>query len=35
MQPKSIDDLVDFVAGKLVDLVGVEHNLPVRWNSMD
>ncbi len=33
MNPKSLDDLVDFMAGKLVDLVGVEHNMPVRWNS--
>lgn len=33
MQPKTMRDLVDFMAGKLVDLVGVEHNMPVRWNS--
>jgi len=33
MEPKTINDLVDFMAGKLVDLVGVEHNMPVRWNS--
>jgi flavin prenyltransferase len=33
MEPKTIDDLVDFVAGKLVDLVGVEHNMNVRWKS--
>lgn len=31
MQPKTIEDLVDFMAGKLVDLVGVHHDLPVRW----
>ena len=31
VQPKTIDDLVDFMAGKLVDLVGVNHDLPVRW----
>lgn len=31
MQPKTIDDLVDFMAGKLVDLVGIHHDLPVRW----
>jgi len=31
MQPKTIDELVDFMAGKLVDLVGVHHDLPVRW----
>ena len=33
MQPKTMRDLVDFMAGRLVDLVGVEHNMPVRWNS--
>ncbi len=33
MQPKSMSDIVDFMAGKLVDLIGVEHNMPVRWNS--
>jgi 4-hydroxy-3-polyprenylbenzoate decarboxylase len=31
LQPKTLDDLVDFMAGKLVDLVGVNHDLPVRW----
>lgn len=29
--PKSIDDLVDFMAGKLLDLVGVPHELNTRW----
>jgi 4-hydroxy-3-polyprenylbenzoate decarboxylase len=33
MNPKSIDDLVDFVVGKLLDLVGVHHDLPVRWGG--
>jgi|TARA_B100000315_G_scaffold231300_1_gene242530 4-hydroxy-3-polyprenylbenzoate decarboxylase len=33
MNPKNINDIVDFMAGKLVDLLGVEHNMPVRWNS--
>ncbi len=33
MEPKTIGDLVDFMAGKLVDLVGVEHNMKVRWKS--
>jgi 4-hydroxy-3-polyprenylbenzoate decarboxylase len=33
MKPKTIDDLIDFMAGKLVDLVGVEHNMNVRWKS--
>ena len=29
--PKSINDLVDFMAGKLLDLVGVPHELNTRW----
>lgn len=31
MLPKSIDDLLDFVVGKLLDLVNVCHSLRVRW----
>ncbi len=31
MKPTSIQDLVDFVVGKLLDLVGVEHQLNTRW----
>lgn len=33
LNPKSIDDLVDFMAGKLLDLVGVPHNLNTRWEE--
>ena len=33
MNPSNIGDLVDFMAGKLVDLVHVEHDLPVRWDQ--
>jgi 4-hydroxy-3-polyprenylbenzoate decarboxylase len=33
LQPKTIDDLVDFVAGRLVDLLGVEHALNTRWEE--
>ncbi|MDP7008053.1 MAG: UbiX family flavin prenyltransferase [Phycisphaerales bacterium] len=32
MEPRSISDLIDFMAGKLVDLVGIHHDLPVRWS---
>jgi 4-hydroxy-3-polyprenylbenzoate decarboxylase len=32
MLPKRIEDLVDFVVGKLCDLVGVPHSLNTRWN---
>ncbi len=31
--PRSVEDLVDFVAGKVLDLLGVEHELPVRWED--
>jgi len=31
--PKSVDDLVDFMAGKLLDLVGVPHTLNTRWDE--
>lgn len=33
MNPKTIDDLVDFMVGKLADLILIEHDLPVRWNQ--
>ncbi len=31
MMPRTVDDLVDFVAGKLCDLLDVSHNLNTRW----
>jgi 4-hydroxy-3-polyprenylbenzoate decarboxylase len=31
MLPKSIDDLVDFVVGKLLDLLEIPHDLNTRW----
>ncbi len=33
MLPKTVSDLVDFVVGKLMDLVGVEHDLNTRWQD--
>ncbi len=33
MLPQTIDDLVDFVVGKLLDLVDVEHSLNTRWTG--
>jgi len=33
LQPQTIGDLVDFMAGKLLDLVGVEHSLATRWEE--
>lgn len=31
--PKSIDDLVDQLLGRVLDLLGVTHNLPIRYQS--
>lgn len=31
--PQSIDDLVDFVVGRCLDLLGVEHDLSIRWGE--
>ena len=33
LSPSSIDDLVDFMAGRLLDLLGVEHDLEIRWDE--
>jgi len=35
MMPESIGDLVDFMAGKLADLVGVPHDCPIRWKAVN
>jgi 4-hydroxy-3-polyprenylbenzoate decarboxylase len=31
LNPTSVGDVVDFVAGKLLDLVGVTHSMQTRW----
>lgn len=33
MLPKSIEQLVDYMAGRVLDLLKVEHELPVRWGE--
>lgn len=33
MRPESIDDLLDFMSGRLMDLLGIEHDLATRWES--
>ncbi len=30
-KPKSLDDIVDFVVGKLLDSAGIDHTLYKRW----
>jgi 4-hydroxy-3-polyprenylbenzoate decarboxylase len=32
-RPASLDDLVDFVVGKVLDQLGVEHHLFARWGQ--
>lgn len=33
--PETVADMVDFVAGKVLDLLGIEHTLSTRWKSPD
>ncbi|MFK7962067.1 MAG: UbiX family flavin prenyltransferase [Phycisphaerales bacterium] len=33
LNPTTVDEIVDFVAGRLVDLVGVPHDLDIRWET--
>ena len=33
MLPESIDDLVDFVVGRLLDLLKIGHKLQTRWDQ--
>ena len=32
MKPTSVEDLVDFVVGRVLDLLGIPHTLGRRWN---
>lgn len=33
LHPASVHDIVDFTAGKVLDLLGVEHDLRIRWTG--
>ena len=33
-KPKSIDDLVNFVVGRILDSIGIEHDLYQRWEDV-
>ncbi|MBI1336600.1 MAG: UbiX family flavin prenyltransferase [Phycisphaera sp.] len=33
MLPKSVEDIVDFVVARALDLIGIDHKLNVRWQS--
>lgn len=35
MQPKSVDELVDFVVGRVLDLLTLPHDLRTRWNPAE
>jgi 4-hydroxy-3-polyprenylbenzoate decarboxylase len=35
MKPKTIDDLIDSVLGRVLDLIGIKHDLPVRWSPLE
>jgi 4-hydroxy-3-polyprenylbenzoate decarboxylase len=32
-RPSSIDDLIDFVVARVLDHLGIEHNLMRRWGG--
>ena len=32
-EPRSIDDLVDFVVGKVLNLLGIKHTLTIGWSK--
>ncbi|MGP1273267.1 MAG: UbiX family flavin prenyltransferase [Phycisphaerales bacterium] len=33
LHPRSVDDIIDFIVGKVLDLLAVEHDLKTRWED--
>ncbi len=33
MMPRSIDELLDFICARVLDLLGIDHDLPLRWGE--
>ncbi len=33
VMPETVDDIIDFMAGRLLDQLGYDHGLPVRWTG--
>lgn len=34
-KPKNVDDIVDYVVGKVLDILNIPHNLFLRWDNKD
>lgn len=34
IRPKTIEDLIDFIVGKILDILGIKHSIYRRWNVL-